>query len=82
MEETKKTTEKVESWDGAINLVADTVKANRALASETIQSARRESKAKDLALICMTVIIITIIFAYFKNDEHWRNLFGEYDFVT
>lgn len=86
MEETKKPATDVEGWGGAAKLVADTVKENRALASEVLQSARRESKAKNIAIICMAIALIAIpaimSITYYRNDERWRDFLSEYDIIT
>lgn len=56
------------------------------LASEIIQGSERVSKAKDLAIVCLTIAVIGIASVMaiinYKNDCAWRELFASYDYIT
>lgn len=75
MEQNQNKTQSI-SWDNV----------EKQLATEIIQGGRRESKAKDFAIVCMAiasaVIALGMALINYKNDEHWREMFGEYDFIT
>lgn len=58
----------------------------QALASEIIQCREKVSRAKDFAIGCMAVSLITISIGMalinYSNDKDWRELFSSYDFVS
>lgn len=63
------------------------------LASEVVSGAKRESKAKDLGLICIFVLSVLVVggllFVNFsqsrtieKNNQGWLDYLSQYDFVS
>lgn len=56
------------------------------LALEILKQEQGKSKAKNIGIIGLTVavVIITIGMALinYQNDQEWRKLFSEYDFIS
>lgn len=56
------------------------------LAMDIAGSIRRESQAKDLGIIGLTVVAVGIAIGLslinYKNDCDWRELFSSYDYVS
>ena len=79
MEENRKEMlEKAESKKTALQKIADNY---------------RESKAKNIGIICLTIVILVMLFAFskvtirlsdnnYQNDKEWRELFSSYDYVS
>lgn len=57
-----------------------------ALASEILTRREEASKAKNFAIICLTVGIVVIGVGMaainYMNDRDWRELFASYDYVS
>ena len=58
----------------------------QSLATEIIQGSARVSKAKDLAIRCLTIALILVSIGMslinYQNDRDWRELFASYDYVS
>lgn len=59
---------------------------SNSLAMDVAGGIKRESKAKDLGIICLTIAIVAITVTLsainYNNDRDWRRLFSSYDFVS
>lgn len=57
-----------------------------ALASEILARREEVSKAKSLAIVCLTIGIVAIGVGMatinYMNDRDWRKLFASYDYVS
>lgn len=71
-----------ESWE---EFAKDYVESKKT-ASETMADLRRESKAKNFAIGCLTVGIVVVAIGAavinYYNDRDWRELFSSYDYVS
>lgn len=74
--EEKKQENTTQGWNGV----------ERELATEIIKGSKRVSNAKDYAIAVMGIVIVAVAIGMawinYKNDEHWRDLISEYDFIT
>lgn len=61
-------------------------KVEEAIASEIIAGRDRVAHAKDFAIACLTIGIITVgigmAILNYMNDSEWRELFASYDYVS
>ena len=56
------------------------------LALEVLKNEQDKSKAKDMGIIGLTIAIIVVTLGLsainYKNDQEWRQLFSEYDYIS
>lgn len=56
------------------------------LAFEILKNEQDKSKAKDMGIIGLTIAIIVVTLGLsainYKNDQEWRKLFSDYDFIS
>lgn len=56
------------------------------LALEVLKDEQDKSKAKDMGIIGLTIAIIVVTLGLsainYKNDQEWRKLFSEYDYIS
>lgn len=56
------------------------------LALEVLKNEQDKSKAKDMGIIGLTIAIIVVTLGLsainYKNDQEWRKLFSDYDFIS
>lgn len=56
------------------------------LALEVLKNEQDKSKAKDMGIIGLTIAIIVVTLGLstinYRNDQEWRKLFSEYDYIS
>lgn len=56
------------------------------LALEILKNEQDKSKAKDMGIMGLTIAIIVVTLGLsiinYRNDQEWRKLFSDYDFIS
>lgn len=88
MEETHVTTKETKdspSWQDILTGVAQ-MSQDKSIASEMIQQQARESKAKNIGMVCVTILtsigIVGLLVVNHLNTREFTRFLAQYDFVS